>query len=125
MPYKDVDIARAYQREYQREWIKRRRGNYIEGKACQKCGAVSDLEIHHRNPSEKTEHRIWSWTCERLEAELEKCDILCRGCHNEAHMASIQHGTLTTYKTHGCRCSECRAANAMYEANRRRSTGPK
>ena len=31
-----------------------------------------------------------------------------------------EHGVLSTYTNHGCRCDECKAANAIYHRRRRR-----
>ena len=77
MPYKNKEE----QRRYQREWIARRRSEWLSDKACLDCGATSDLEIDHLDPSSKVSHRIWSWETRRREAELAKCVVRCRGCH--------------------------------------------
>ena len=34
--------------------------------------------------------------------------------------ATPEHGKLSRYKTHGCRCTDCRAANARAARDRRR-----
>jgi hypothetical protein len=38
-------------------------------------------ENDHVDPSKKTSHSIWSWSPERREAEIAKCQVLCRPCH--------------------------------------------
>lgn len=81
MPYKDP----LQRKEYQRKWCAARRAAYIAGKVCAMCGGDRSLEFHHRNPDEKISHRIWSWSTVRLEAELAKCDVLCRSCHFDWH----------------------------------------
>lgn len=83
MPYKNKDI----QREYQRNWIAKRRAQYLRGKNCTKCGSVNALEFHHKNPDNKITHRFWSWRKDRLEAELAKCEVLCARCHDQEHAA--------------------------------------
>lgn len=113
MAYKD----KAQQREYQQGWIRDRRASFFSGKACVVCGSVHDLELHHRDPDQKEDHRIWSWTEARRLAELAKCVVMCRNCHR-AHHAGQQrgmvHGTVHAYWK-GCRCESCRAANAAYK----------
>lgn len=81
MPYKDHGVHKAYQKK----WMADRRAEYFDGKKCVKCGTTEDLELHHRNPEDKTSHRIWSWTKEKREAELAKCDPMCNCCHKEHH----------------------------------------
>lgn len=78
MPYRDPDV----QRKYQREWIRKRRQEYLKGKVCRDCEGTEALELHHVDPATKVSHRIWSWRKERREAELAKCVVLCRDCHD-------------------------------------------
>lgn len=122
MSFKDKDK----QREYQRNWIAARRVEYIKlrGGVCCKCSSAVDLEFHHRDRMTKLDHKIWSWSISRLEAELMKCDLLCRECHfkettKERNYYMSKHGSLNSYKSYGCRCEDCRAANAGYEHGRR------
>lgn len=111
--------TREEQREYQRNWVARRRRAYLAGKVCARCGATDDLHVHHRDPKQKVHHAIWSWREERRLDELAKCEVLCRPCH-QAHHALIreQHGTTSRYK-HGCRCDLCRSAAAAAKQERR------
>lgn len=107
MPYKDPEKQRAYARQ----WAANRRKKYTAGMACVDCGSTENLEMDHRDPAEKTSHRIWSWAEPRLLAELAKCEPRCRDCHHARHNQDApQHGTEYTYRR-GCRCGECRAAN--------------
>ena len=34
----------------------------------------------------KKDHKIWSWSKQRREAEIKKCVVLCRKCHVKAHV---------------------------------------
>lgn len=77
MPYKD----KAKQLEYQRKWMAARRAEYFDGKSCVTCGSTESLELDHIDPTTKVHHAIWSWRAERREAELAKCQPLCRDCH--------------------------------------------
>lgn len=77
MPDKDP----AKQREFQRQWMARRKEAFFSSMACAHCGATSELELHHLNPSQKVAHRIWSWSAPKRQAELAKCIVLCHACH--------------------------------------------
>lgn len=123
MPIRDADQRRAYQRE----WRRRRRDEWIAGRPCISCGGYERLEVHHRDPAQKVAHAVWSWRAERRDAELAKCIILCRPCHEDTHavLRKIDAkrrnpcGTYAAYKR-GCRCDECRGANAEYQRDMRR-----
>jgi 5-methylcytosine-specific restriction endonuclease McrA len=109
MPYKDPEK----QKKYQRDWIARRKLAWLEENGpCAKCGSEKDLQVDHIDPSTKTTHRIWSFSKEKRETELAKCQVLCFECHknktcndNYGHDVK-QHGTGGPYKD-GCRCNLC------------------
>jgi hypothetical protein len=42
---------------------------------------MEGLEFDHIDPSNKTHHAIWSWSKPRREAEMDKCELRCCGCH--------------------------------------------
>jgi len=114
MAYIDPDA----QREYQRHWRDRRRQEWLASHgSCAKCGSRENLQIDHKEPKLKISHRIWSWSKERLEAELAKCQILCQKCHIEKSVEEkrkpTEHGTHKAY-ANGCRCSDCRQAQRDY-----------
>lgn len=80
MPYKD----KVKQREYQREWIARRRQEWLdENGPCILCGGDNELQVDHIDPNTKISHRVWSWSDERRNTELAKCRVLCSRCHKE------------------------------------------
>lgn len=114
--------SREEQQAFQRRWLADRRNAFFADRACVKCGATDDLHLHHRDPSQKESHRIWSWTEERRDAEIAKCDVLCGPCHRELHAALRRKCGLGGYKR-GCRCEVCRNAkresNARYIANKK------
>ena len=111
--------TREMQREYQRQWIAKRRQEWMVDKACVRCGSCEDLHVHHRDPAEKVAHSVWSWSAARREAELAKCEVLCRPCHEEHHASEWRrHGTPNRYKK-GCRCDLCRRAKAKKTAAER------
>ena len=111
MPYKDKKV----QLEYQRKWMQDRRAKFFSGKKCLKCSATENLELHHRDPSQKESHSIWSWSIAKRAIEIKKCDVLCHRCHKEEHRPLLIHGTLQMYKRGACRCDLCRGANAAHK----------
>lgn len=82
MPYKNKDE----QRVFQKEWLRDRKKRFFKDKKCKKCGSNKNLTLHHRDPSKKIDHHIWSWAPERFWAEVKKCDVLCEKCHEEKNI---------------------------------------
>lgn len=117
-------------RAYDRAWMKARREQWIEdhGAACVKCGSVDRLEIDHIDPSTKIRNvaTLWSYTEEKRNKELAKCQILCHDCHaiKTASEGEVSHGTHGRYTKHHCRCLECKAAHAKL-ARETRAAGKK
>lgn len=113
MPYADP----AQQREYQRQWIAGRRAEWLAGKSCVICGSQEDLQVDHIDPAKKLSHRVWSWSIEKRDAELAKCQVLCRPHHQEKTLRDysldgVRHGTAGAWRNAGCRCDTCRAYQA-------------
>jgi hypothetical protein len=53
---------------------------------CQRCGYNEDpraLHFHHRDPEDKEFSLSWAGSSAdaRIQAEIEKCDVLCANCH--------------------------------------------
>ena len=80
-----------------RDYVKtKRKENKVKalallGSKCKSCGFDNPiaLDFHHRDPSQKdfkVSAMTWSWA--RIEAEVNKCDLLCAVCHRLAHAAS-------------------------------------
>ena len=129
MPFKDPERNR----EYQRRRANALRAEWFAGKCCEFCGSTTKLEVDHIDPAKKIEHRIWTWSAARRQAELAKCRPLCRKCHNARHnqprAKPIRHGVRFTYYRKKCRCELCRKANAdharlMRERKRLAQTPP-
>ena len=118
MPYKDKEKKR----EYQRNWAAARRKKYLEGKFCAVCESTEELEVDHIDRSTKIDHRIWSWSEDRIVEELSKCQILCKTHHLEKTVEEslTTHGR-SWYKNGTCRCEICKAANAEYMREWRRN----
>jgi len=71
-----------------------RKAFFVEQKGgkCQTCGynkCQAALHFHHRNPQEKEmklDVRLLSNTSfDKLQNEINKCDLLCANCHTELH----------------------------------------
>lgn len=71
------------QREYQRQWVAKRRAKWFTDKSCVNCGSVENLRLDHIDPKLKVNHRIWSWSWKKIEEEVVKCQVLCEGCHKD------------------------------------------
>lgn len=110
---------------------KEARKTFFQGKACVKCNATSDLQLDHINPAEKIDHNIWSWSEESRNAEIKKCQILCKECHKrktkddlrKMFSKPIEHGTATAYEHKGCRCELCRDARGKARKKRKLKNG--
>lgn len=115
MGYKDKE----QQRKFQRDWLARKKAEFYLGKTCVRCGSSEKLEIDHVDPKLKVSHNIWSWSDERRNTELNKCQILCHTCHWKKTRNDngwwLTHGTVTGYQSYNCKCIECKAAYAKYK----------
>lgn len=120
MPYKDKSAHRAYQNA----WKKRRRQEWLDENGPCACGSVVDLEIHHKDPAQKVEHRVWSWREGRRLKELAKCIVKCKKCHQGEHWQNlikpVVHGTPDGYNHHKCRCDSCKEVTKKYRQNLKR-----
>ncbi len=97
-----------------------------ENGPCVQCGSWSELEMDHRDRNDKDpllrRQGFWTWSGARREAELAKCQVLCAACHKIKTVAEFsvrvkpqEHGTLTEYTHHECRCDQCREAFRTYQ----------
>lgn len=111
VPVMDLEKRRAYQRQYRKRVYAERRAAFFADKVCVDCGATDDLHCDHRDPDEKIDHRVWTWTEKRRVAELAKCEVRCASCHRERHAVLRRSHGWSRYRA-GCRCDVCRAANA-------------
>ena len=124
MPYAD----RARQNEFNREWQAKRRREWFATHPCVVCGATDDLELHHRDRTQKVSHCVWSWSEERRLVELAKCDSLCHKHHLDATAMQFSyyaapHGTHHRYSHLGCRCRACKDAHAVMNRKYRKPKG--
>lgn len=107
MPYKDPER----QRQFNREWRNKRRQDWLAANGpCVRCGSTEKLEVDHIDRGSKVSHKIWSWSKERRETELAKCQVLCFSCH-VAKDRPANHGR--TLYSKGCKCSTCLEAHRL------------
>ncbi|AXH46549.1 HNH endonuclease [Gordonia phage RobinSparkles] len=89
MGYKDP-IKRS---AYQNEWLKKRRNEWLkENGPCVKCGSWENLEVDHKDRSKKITSSVWSWSAEKRNKELAKCQVLCKSCHLEKTILEVDRG---------------------------------
>ena len=97
----DMGYTGKQKREYQREWMRKRRESYFAGKTCMLCGSQDRLELDHVDPSTKelAPAALWSMSDQNPKkiTELAKCRILCYDCHlvksKTESPKGIQHGS--------------------------------
>lgn len=85
--------------------LKERNEEYIIQKkscGCAKCGEKRHyvLDFHHKNPQEKsnTINNLRTSSYQVLDAEIEKCIVLCSNCHREFHYLEFNENmTLDKY----------------------------
>lgn len=115
--------------EYRNQFREKRKRLLIAmlGCECVWCGSTEDLQFDHIDAATKLfdiSQRL-DYRLEILEEELKKCQLLCASCHGRKTRQDnyvpheVAHGTFSEYTNHGCRCDDCRKANAEYASNRR------
>lgn len=62
------------------------------GGACKECGSKSTLEMDHINPKFKKNNvsRMYTYSWAKFSAELRKCQLLCKSCHQAKTSSSDQ-----------------------------------
>lgn len=97
-----------------------RRLDLIEsmGGECVECGSEDRLEFDHIDRRAKAfdiAKRLDSAPLDEIQAEIEKCQLLCRDCHKAKsdREQSVQHGGGASGKKN-CKCEPCKARKAEY-----------
>ena len=106
MPIKDLEEKRAYQRE----WVRRKRADgtlkqptrqkklqiilEAKDKPCAICHQRFDpccMDFHHINPAEKkySVSEFHRYGLKYLQAEIDKCAVLCAHCHRKLHAGLV------------------------------------
>jgi hypothetical protein len=93
MPYADREKQLAFQREDKHRQRLARKAVLFEGAKCMDCGNDDPrvLDFHHRDPKDKKLNvsQSWSYRWETVQAERDKCDILCANCHRIRHASGL------------------------------------
>jgi hypothetical protein len=124
VPYKDVEQRRLYQRE----WMAAHRREWLEANGpCIDCGSWGELEVDHADAATKVDHKVWSWSKLRRDAELSKCVARCNPCHKRKSAGEqlkgedrLQNVKLTESQVLSIRESplSCSALGAQYGVHR-------
>jgi 5-methylcytosine-specific restriction endonuclease McrA len=117
-------------KEYMREYRQKRKELALNmlGEKCVKCGSKEDLHFDHITPKGKV-NEISSMLTNKFEEfieEVNKCQLLCYGCHVEktkeegdylTNRKPWQHG-VSGYVNQKCRCEICVSEYKTYRAKR-------
>lgn len=130
LPAVNAGKCREHYNEYMRGYNLRRYYRLKEkalahlGGSCVNCGSEEDLEFDHVDPSTKEFDiaRGITWAWHRVEAELDKCQLLCKTCHvakghENADQRQVPHGGGVSGKRN-CPCSPCKMRKAEYMKSR-------
>jgi hypothetical protein len=114
---------------------KKRRQEMIDflGGVCVKCGCSDLLHIDHIDHNSKSFNISCKWSThwDILEAELKKCQLLCKPCHHDKTLEEGSygkgwtnekrqtHGTVWSYSKYGCRCDLCKTAKSQASKRQR------
>lgn len=114
MPYKDIEVRRVRNREYQRKHYKkkkdyykkkaRNRQNFIKSFidrvksifSCKICGESRHwvLDFHHRDGKDFSLSKASrkGLGINKIKEEIRKCDVLCSNCHRDLHYKELNCG---------------------------------
>ena len=89
LPYKDKDK----QRRYNAEFLARRKAEWLNANGpCVECGSWDNMEVSHKDRTTKVTSWFWSWSAERRQEELDKCEVRCHDCHVRQGKANGDYG---------------------------------
>lgn len=120
---RDKSNYNQYMRSYVLDRYKTLREAAIEkyGGCCVECSSMDRLEFDHIDPKTKefSIGKLWSLSQDKIDKELQKCQLLCKGCHDKKSIlergqkiAKGFHGTRSSYRY--CKCAACKAAQSEY-----------
>lgn len=84
---------RTYYRDYSRNYYHRRKAELMQklGGKCVICGCTTSLQFDHIDPAVKTFSitKLLNHSKKAVDAELAKCQLLCKACHLEKSRKDI------------------------------------
>lgn len=111
-------------KKYYVVYYKLRRKKIIDylGGVCVACDSTIDLEVDHKNPTEKSFNisRRLALT-DSNKKEFDKCQLLCKNCHRAKtakENAGWTHGTSTGWLRKKCKCVLCTKAYIAWKQRR-------
>lgn len=81
-------LNRQRKRQRQKYRIREFIRAYLHDHPCRRCGATTCLTFHHIDPTTKIKTIAalkHSRSLTKLKAEMAKCEVLCRTCHEILH----------------------------------------
>lgn len=121
-----VDMSK-FDAEYHREYYRKRRQAIFDylGGVCVACGTTEDLQVDHKDPTQKSFAISSKLSVKNNKAELDKCQLLCDKHHREktaAENSGFTHGTIYAWMKIKCDCIDCSNAKRLWhnERNARR-----
>ena len=110
---------RKQNKDAKAEWRRSRRARWFADKSCVQCGSVDRLELDHIDPNTRITSALWDRSAAFREAELTKCQVLCRKCHRVKTTAYMRE--LALARTHCIHGHEMTPENTYYrKAGRKR-----
>lgn len=124
-----MPLPKEEQKQYIRNLVKTNKKRMFEylGHECKWCGSAENLEVDHvvNEPDKRRVVGLLGGSWKRLKRELDKCQVLCRDCHQTKSIiergdvpCDFRHGRVNTYMR-GCRCEQCKEAIRAYDRKRR------
>ena len=110
MPYKNKEI----QKQYQKQWMQKRREKFLVDKQCQECASKDYLTfVNFKN-------EVISFSYKNIEEKLKNCTILCEECfrHHSRNLRKIKS------TTHGDSIKSGSQAYNSWDAMKQRCTNP-
>ena len=83
----DKELKRMKRRR-RRQRVKLYVREYLDQHPCKACGAKDNLTFHHIDPNDKrmTVSKLTSYnSIIAIQNEIDKCEVLCRHCHDIKH----------------------------------------
>jgi len=94
-----------------RRWSKRIKAVNRLGGCCSNCGEnnIFVLDFHHiKGQKENTISRLMDNRWSAIEAEIKKCILLCKNCHQAEHHTKTHKNKIKILKMHGeFECEKC------------------